>query len=600
MKQEPSGPDRVAESRAPFTRRASAGILELNAGRLLHFLSVGALAALIVAGIVGHLSRTLDLAMYVTWATSIVCFATAPWVHRRTDSVAWGAFVLLAGAAGPIFVPAFLLEGIRSPFLIWFAIVPMLAPIFFGVRIALISTAIGILGFTFLYVAELLLPSAETISTAPAFFSYFNLLLASIFGIATGVATRSANERSRRDFDALAEEFERKADLLEETSARQSAILDSSLSAIVGCDNHGIVTDFNPAAEKLFGYPRAYAVGRTVGDLFVPKAQRAEHESGLARYRKTEEPTILGQPVELVGRCIDGTEIPVEVQVQRIPLPGPPRFTAFLTDLRPKRRAAALLRRRDEQLQKARRLEDVGRLAGGVAHDFNNLLTIISGYCESIVSQTESDALIRKDAEEISRAAERAAVITNQLVAFSRSQELDLEALDLSRAVEGFETTLRTVCPASLEVSLQIDPPRWRVRGDARQVERICTSLVVNACDAMEDGGRLEIVLDYIEIPRERQHVPTNAKPGRYARLEFRDSGVGMSPETLSHVFEPFFTTKEVGKGTGLGLASVYGIVQQSGGYVDIESMEGAGTTVRMLLPEEVVSVKPALPKSRG
>ena len=562
-----------------------ARIFSLNESKLLTGLSVGAFLALILGGIVGSLTMDVEPGEYAAFAFSLVCFGTAPWVIARTRSPAAGAMVLLIGALGPIFVPAYYQEGIRSPYLLWFVVIPMLAPLFLGVRFAVISLVIGLMGFTVLYLRQWLDPGVSG-ETVPAFFFYFNLVLAAIFGTAVGVATRRSNIRIRRDLEGLEREIETKIADVQEMNALRTAVLDSSQSGIVSCDAAGIVTDFNPAAESLFGYSRSEAIGQSVKTLIIPAGMVPKHEAGFSRYLETGEARILGKALELVGLRADGTEIPVEVLVQRIDLPGPPQFTAFLRDLRAQRESEAMLRRREAQLQKARRLEDVGRLAAGVAHDFNNLLTIVSGYSESIADHAEVGSTIREDALEIASAAERAAVITNQLLAFSRSQVLQLGPLDLSRLLLNFETTLRTIVPPSVDLGLEVPEAPWLVSADTSQLERVLMNIVLNACDAMEDEGRLVVSLDYVEHAEDVAPENPVLTSGRYVELTCRDEGSGMDADTLSHAFEPFFTTKGVGKGTGLGLATVYGIVQQCGGSVTIESEIGQGSTVRILLPE--------------
>jgi len=570
-----------------------ARIFSLNDSKLLTGLSFGAFIALILGGIVGSLTMDVEPGEYVAFAFSLVCFGAAPWVIARTGSPAAGATVLLVGALGPVFVPAYYQEGIRSPYLLWFVVVPMLAPLFLGVRFAVLSLVIGIIGFTVLYLRQWIDPGVPG-ETVPAFFFYFNLVLAAVFGTAVGVATRRSNLRIRRDLEDLEREIETKISDVEEMSALRTAVLDTSQSGIISCDAAGMVTDFNPAAESLFGFSRSEAMGQPVKTLIIPAGMVPKHEAGFSRYLETGKARILGKPLELVGLRADGTEIPIEVLVQRIDLPGPPQFTAFLRDLRAQRESEAMLRRREAQLQKARRLEDVGRLAAGVAHDFNNLLTIVSGYSESIAGHAEAGSTIREDAFEIASAAERAAVITNQLLAFSRSQVLQLGPLDLSRLLREFETTLRSIVPPLVDLRLEVPDAPWLVSADTSQLERVLMNIVLNACDAIEGEGRLVVSLRYVESEEAVVQESDGSAPGRHVELTCRDEGVGMDDDTLSHAFEPFFTTKGVGKGTGLGLATVYGIVQQSGGSVSIESEVGQGSTVRILLPEAKIDEIPS------
>ncbi len=569
---QPSG----AASATSGTSEGPAEIFAFNEAKLVSGLGWAAAAALLVGFAVGNISIRVHPIETVAFMVALVCFLATPGVVRLTGKVPYGAMLLLFGAMGPIFVPAWFQEGIRSPYLLWFVVIPMLAPLYLGIRFSLVAMSIGLVGFSVLYLRSFDIADSAMGTPVPAFFYVFNLALASIFGALVGIATRRSNIRIRRDLDSLEEELRGKAAALEESSVRRKAILDSSRVAIVSCDERGAVTGFNPAAVAIFGHSRDEAMGRPVKDLIVSESLREKHEAGFARYLETGRGVILGRALPLVGCCADGTEIPVEVMVQKIDLPGAPQFTAFIRDLRSQRQSEALLRQREQQLQKARRLEDVGRLAGGVAHDFNNLLTIITGYSETITDSAAADSTIREDALEIANAAERASAITNQLLAFSRAQVLELGAVDLSRTLRDFESTLRAITPPGLDFRVSLETARWQVRADVGQFERLVMNLVLNACDALETGGRLDLSLSYIDEPR------------RVAQLVLRDEGAGMDAETLSHAFEPFFTTKDVGKGTGLGLATVYGIVQQFEGTIQIESEAGQGTSVSVQLPEFV------------
>ena len=289
--------------------------------------------------------------------------------------------------------------------------------------------------------------------------------------------------------------------------------------------------------------------------------------------------------VEVVGKCADGREIPVEILVQRIGLEGKPQFTAYLRDLRQQRLAEATLRRREEALQRSQRLEGVGRLAGGVAHDFNNLLTIIGGYGESIAAEVDSESPIHEEATEIIKAVDRAASIIQQLLAFSRRQDLKLEDVDLGQLLRDFETTLDAIVPTHVALVMDLEEAPWQVTADAIQVERIVMNLALNACDAMEQPGTLSISLHHVGIDADDAWRPDHLEPGLYARLEVRDTGEGMSADVLGRAFEPFFTTKAAGKGTGLGLATAYGIARQCGGHIDIQSSVGNGARVSVYFP---------------
>src|SRR5262249_41984776 len=225
-----------------------------------------------------------------------------------------------------------------------------------------------------------------------------------------------------------------------------------------------------------------------------------------------------------------------------------------------------------------------GQLAGGVAHDFNNLLTVITGRTELLLLRLASDDPHRRDVELVRKTADRAASLTQQLLAFSRKQMLQPRVLDLNGVVAGMAQMLRPLIGETIELDTLLAPTLGRVKADPAQIEQIVLNLAVNAGDAMPQGGRLTIETGNVELDDAFVATHPGASLGPHAMLSVRDTGSGMTPEVQAHVFEPFFTTKGVGKGTGLGLATVYGIVKQHGGYIRVESAPGAGTVMRVYL----------------
>src|SRR5215472_10185246 len=226
----------------------------------------------------------------------------------------------------------------------------------------------------------------------------------------------------------------------------------------------------------------------------------------------------------------------------------------------------------ETQLQQSRKMEAVGRLAGGIAHDFNNLLTIITGYTELALNRPQLSQEVRGDIERIENASGRAAALVRQLLAFSRKQVLQPKILDLNKIVLNLDALLRRLMDEHIEMITRVKDDLGKVKADPAQIEQVIMNLVVNARDAMPRGGRLVVETSNTELDVSYAVDHISVKPGRYVMLAVSDTGVGMDKETVAHIFEPFFTTKESGRGTGLGLSTVYGIVKQSGGYIWVYS----------------------------
>jgi len=476
----------------------------------------------------------------------------------------------------------------------------------------------------------------------------------------------------------------------------RKAIVESALDCIIAMDAEGIVREFNPAAERTFGYRREEAIGRRLSDLIIPPELRAVHNGGLRRHLETGEVTVLGKRLRMTAMRSDGSHIPVELTTARID-GEPPSFVGFIRDISEtldaenelelvearyrslieniplvtymnsvdepfkslymspqlesllgytpeewaadpalawnrihpddRERVTALAhdartqgiptrsefrfcardgrvvwvldqtiqahdaageilwhlgflldvterKQLEEHLRQSQKLEAIGQLAGGVAHDFNNMLTAISGYAELLGMSFEDGDPRLGDIDELKRAAGHAAALTRQLLAFSRNQVLLPQRLDANEVVSELERMLRRTIGERIELETMLAPMLVQVEVDRDQLVQVVLNIALNARDAMPDGGRLTIATRDVELPT-----------GAHVAIEIRDTGCGMDEETRLRVFEPFFTTKSVGKGTGLGLATAYGVVSQSGGYIEVESELGLGTTFRVLLP---------------
>jgi signal transduction histidine kinase/ActR/RegA family two-component response regulator len=260
-------------------------------------------------------------------------------------------------------------------------------------------------------------------------------------------------------------------------------------------------------------------------------------------------------------------------------------------DRRERKKAEEALAQSERQFRQAQKMEAVGRLAGGIAHDFNNLLTVIMGYSHVLATELGSEHPLYSKIEETQKAGERAAMLVRQLLAFSRKQPLEPKHLSVNNVVGNLEGMLQRLIGADIRLVIRLDPGNSQVRADQAQLEQVLMNLVVNSRDAMPNGGTLTIETAQVELAKSPLYHVDPLPPGPYVKLSVGDTGTGMDRETLAHIFEPFFTTKEEGKGSGLGLSTVYGIVTQSGGGIDVASRVGHGTRFDIVFPRVAVDV---------
>jgi PAS domain S-box-containing protein len=369
---------------------------------------------------------------------------------------------------------------------------------------------------------------------------------------------------------------------LDSANEARRALIQASPVAIVELDTDKILRSWNAAAERLFGWTAEEVIGGP--SPFVPP-ERADD------YRHNFEAIMRGESIhEVEGRRLrkDGTEIDVTISAAPVrDREGEVRgIVALVAD-------ASDRHRLETELRQSQRLEAVGRLAGGIAHDFNNLLTAISGYGELALAKLGDEPGARHDIEEMKRAADRAASLTHQLLAFSRRQVLQPTVLDLNTVVGEMHDMLGRLIGDHIELRTALTPALVRTRADVGQVEQVVVNLAINARDAMPGGGRLTIETFDADLTDEWAALRVGALPGAYVGLAVSDTGTGMDGATRQRVFEPFFTTKAPGEGTGLGLATVYGIVKQSGGYVSVYSEPGRGSSFKVYLPRTDAEPEP-------
>jgi two-component system, cell cycle sensor histidine kinase and response regulator CckA len=382
------------------------------------------------------------------------------------------------------------------------------------------------------------------------------------------IATRAGAELERE----LAEKA------LRETEARHSAILESSLDGLIVFDAGGEIVEFNAAAETMFGHPRADAIGRDVADIIMPPALREEYQRSLARYVESRASGNSGPRIEMPALRSDGTEFRVELSIVPIGGSGPLLFAAVVRDVTNR----LML---EEQLRQSQKLQAIGQLAGGVAHDFNNVLTVIMGYSEVLLANLNPGDPAREAAKHIHDAGERASLLTRQLLLFGRKAILETRPLDLNDVIQDTGAMLRRLIGEDVTFATILAASLSPVRIDRGQIEQIIVNLCLNSRDAMPCGGRINVETRAAAFDDAFCRLQPVYKPGRFVELAIGDTGTGMTDDVRAHLFEPFFTTKGPGKGTGLGLATVYGIVQQAGGFIVVESQLYAGTTIRVFLP---------------
>lgn len=384
-----------------------------------------------------------------------------------------------------------------------------------------------------------------------------------------------AVERELRDIEARREV----GAALRRSEQRFRRLFDSGLVGIAVADLHGNLHEANDAYLQLIGYTRADLESGRVRwrDLTAPEFRHLDDEAvedlkahGVARPWEKE----------YVRR--DGTRVAVFVGVAMLEHPN---CISIVADISARKRSEAILRRTEEQLRQAQKMEAIGNLAGGVAHDFNNLLSVILSYSSMLAEDMTPSDPRRADLEEIGAAGRRAVDLTQQLLAFSRQQILQPRVINLNDILTGVERMLRRVIGEDIELTVVLATELGKVKADASQIEQIVMNLAVNARDAMLHGGRLTIETANVDLDERYCTEHVGAGVGPHVMLAVTDTGTGMDKATQARIFEPFFTTKAKGKGTGLGLATVFGIVQQSGGNVWVYSEPGRGTTFKIYLP---------------
>ena len=398
---------------------------------------------------------------------------------------------------------------------------------------------------------------------------------------------------------------DRRLQRLAEVPGGHLGVLDASPNPIVAVDVDGTITYANGQAGRTFGYAVGELLGRPVEHL-LPDRVAERHVGHRATFAANPRPRPMGIGLDLWARRKDGSEFPVEISLSPLDTADGRVVFATLVDITARKLA-------ESQLLQAQKLESIGRLAGGIAHDFSNMLFAIRGFADMLIEDLEAPdrgafdvELALANVRAIDEAASLANSLTQQLLAFSRRQVVQPKVLDLNDNLRTIEPLLRRLIGESVELRLSPGKSIGRMRADPGQVDQIILNLVVNARDAMPDGGRITVETGSAVFDDAYAMEHFAVSPGAFVLLAVSDTGVGMDHETRKHIFEPFFTTKELGRGTGLGLATIYGIVQQAGGHIWLYSEPGRGSTFKLYFPrvdvpaEDGGHIEPAADPSRG
>lgn len=381
--------------------------------------------------------------------------------------------------------------------------------------------------------------------------------------------------------ERLVRKLEKRNVELQKLQQKYQTLCENVSDLIFSLDEEGFFTDANRKTE-LLGYRVEEVIGKHFTEFLTPKSREiAQHHFEKAKARESRRDLY---EVEVLKK--DGTIAHVELSMSTLYQEG--RFFGrfgVARDISERKRAEVEMASLQEQLRQAQKMEAVGRLAGGIAHDFNNVLTVMKGTCQLSLLDLRPQDPLYANLKEIERCVDRAADLTRQLLIFSRKQVIEMRVLDLNRLIKNLDKMLHRLLGEDVELVTSFDEHLGTIKADPGQLEQVIINLVVNARDAMPRGGKLTIETSNVELDEEygRKHI--GVEPGPYVMVSVSDTGVGMTPEVRERIFEPFFTTKAEGRGTGLGLSTVYGIVKQIGGSIWVYSEPGRGTTFKIYLP---------------
>ena len=407
--------------------------------------------------------------------------------------------------------------------------------------------------------------------------------------LAAHVALAFENAERFRKIQEHARQLETEIEERKRAEDRFRALVETAPTAIVIVDDKGRIAEVNAQALRMFGYERGELIGEAV-EVLLPERLRHVHQGHRSSYAKEPRARPMGVGMELFARRKDGSEFPVEISLGPLVTREGVLVSSTIVDITERKKM-------EQHLRLSQRMEAIGKLSGGVAHDFNNLLTVILGSADALLETHPPDHPARRKLELIRQAGFSAADLTRQLLAFSRQQMLQPRVLDVKEIVKRTQDLLARLIGDNISLTISVEPSLACICADPGQIEQVLLNLAVNARDAMPKGGRISIEARNADLDESYKQEHQQVIPGQYVMIAVEDSGCGMDRETQARIFDPFFTTKELGKGTGLGLATVYGIVKQSRGYIWVYSEIGRGTIFKVYLPRVEQSAQSSAPK---